>query len=68
MGLESQTQEIQQSGAMGRDDLNYVGHRSCVQKASARAREAIEREDSDSLAEHKLEVGGQERGRLERVT
>ena len=46
----------------GGSNLNYVGHRSYVRKASIRARKSREREESAALTEWKAEVGGQERG------
>ena len=38
---------------LGEDDLNYIEHWSCLRKASARARKAREREESDALVERK---------------
>ena len=44
---------------LGVANLNYVGHRSCIQKASTRARKVREREESSVLegwrAERKAE-------------
>ena len=40
-------------------ELNYVGHSSCKRKSSNRVRKAIDKEESDPLAERKVEVVGQ---------
>ena len=52
---------------LGRTDLNYVGHRSCISKASDRERRVRKREETAALRERKAEVRGQEWSQIERA-
>ena len=53
---------------LGGTALNYVGHRACVCRASARARKLRKYVELAELARPKELAGGLERKRLQRAT